>query len=686
MLNMRKYIQIEKSFFIILIIIFIGMNFKLYSQDTYRVFFKDKGERFKSDNKIKSEIFEILNERCLKRRAKVLPVNSLFSIDDAPVFKPYLQELSNTGAEILVQLRWKNYCVVRADSSSIENIKSLEFVKSTQSTGSKLETSSLEIFGIQNKQVSSKISNDNTVTDSKFHYGNAFRQIEMLGIDKLQALGFTGDGVLIGFLDSGFRWRQHKSLRNAKVMGEYDFINADSLTYNDSTDNAYQDHHGTLVFSTVAGFSNGDLIGTAPNAKFLLAKTECLKFEKRIEEDFFAAGIEWMESQGVDVVNASLGYSKFDSTNASYKNEDFNGTATICDQAVNTAFEHGMVIINAVGNNGGDSLTLNTPADAIGAFSVGSVDSNGVDVSPFSSKGPNAIGMIKPEFMAFGNKPVCASPENSEVFVAAKGTSIASPLLAGSIGLILSIYPQITPIEIEILLKSVSSCRIIPDNKHGWGVPNIFEAVRDYGIAISPIISYRVNNFQRIVVNLLSKQNIIKHKLFIKFQSKSYFTEFELTPSGIEYQYYTDIPLENFMNKSGFAYFIAESATFTSRIPFQPDSLNIINPYLTIIPQGIDTEMLPRTILSTTSSYIYPTIIKNDDSNLKLNIFSNKTGNFEIKIFDYLGTNIENFKKNTEKEGYNEFDLNVSNYASGAYFVIIIKPDAKEILKFLITK
>jgi hypothetical protein len=679
---MRKYIQMEKSFFLILIIIINGINFEVYSQNTYRVFFKDKGERFKTEIQIKDEILEILNDRCLQRRAKVLPINSLFSIDDAPVYKPYLQELSKTGAEILVQLRWNNYCVVRADKSTVENIKELEFVKNIQPTGSKFETNSIEIIENFNQPVLSKISIDNSISESKFYYGDSFRQIEMLGIDKLHALGFTGDGVLIGFLDSGFRWRQHKSLRNAKVKGEYDFVNGDSLTYNDSTDFPNQDHHGTLVLSTVAGFSNGELIGTAPNANFLLAKTESMKFEKRIEEDFFAAGVEWMESQGADVVNASLGYRKFDSTSISYTNEDLNGISTVCDQAVNRAFENGMVFINAAGNNGGDSLTLNTPADAFGVFSVGSVDSNGFDVSKFSSKGPNSIGMIKPEFMAYGNKPVCASPDDSNSFTRAKGTSIASPLIAGSAGLILSIYPQITPIQLDVLLKCVSSFKNNPDNKHGWGIPNIYEAVRNYGIAISSVSSYRLNDFQRIVVNILSKDIILKHKLFIKFQSKSDFTNYDLTSTGIEYQYYTDVPLENFMDKPGLAYIIAESAEFESRLPFQKDSLISIYPYKSIINQGIDFEMLPGNIFSAKTSYIYPSIINNECSSLKFNIFFSKTGDFELKIFDYFGNNVESNKKYSNIAGFYKFDINTSKLASGAYFAIISKYGEKEILKF----
>ena len=86
--------------------------------------------------------------------------------------------------------------------------------------------------------------------------------------------GITGKGVLIGILDSGFRWKSHEALVNANVIAEYDFVFNDSVTANQAEDSPDQDSHGTSVMSEIAGYKDGVLIGASFGSSFLLAKTE----------------------------------------------------------------------------------------------------------------------------------------------------------------------------------------------------------------------------------------------------------------------------------------------------------------------------------------------------------------------------------------------------------------------------
>ena len=118
-----------------------------------------------------------------------------------------------------------------------------------------------------------------------FIYGESYNQADLLDVPFVHQLGITGDGVLLGFLDSGFRWKSHSSTQNASVISEYDFVFNDTITANQAQDVPNQDGHGSLVFSTVAGFSQGNLIGIAPLRNFLLAKTEDLRSETHKEED-----------------------------------------------------------------------------------------------------------------------------------------------------------------------------------------------------------------------------------------------------------------------------------------------------------------------------------------------------------------------------------------------------------------
>ena len=144
-----------------------------------------------------------------------------------------------------------------------------------------------------------------------FDYGPSFGQLQLSDIPAVHSKGITGEGVLLGLLDTGFNWKNHESLQDATVVAEYDFIFKDKSTANDSLDNPEQHNHGTLVFSIVGGFREGSLIGSAFGSDFILAKTEDIRSEKHIEEDNYAAALEWMESYGVDITSSSLGYSTF---------------------------------------------------------------------------------------------------------------------------------------------------------------------------------------------------------------------------------------------------------------------------------------------------------------------------------------------------------------------------------------
>jgi len=98
------------------------------------------------------------------------------------------------------------------------------------------------------------------------------------------------------------------------VIKEYDFIQKDTITADEDgktpVDEPGQDSHGTLTLSVVGGYKEGTLVSPAFGAQFILAKTEYVPTESRVEEDNWAAGIEWEESYGVDVVSSSLGYSE----------------------------------------------------------------------------------------------------------------------------------------------------------------------------------------------------------------------------------------------------------------------------------------------------------------------------------------------------------------------------------------
>ena len=66
------------------------------------------------------------------------------------------------------------------------------------------------------------------------------------------------------------------------------------------------------MLSVLAGKITGQIEGSAPGADYLLLKTEDVESEYPCEEDFWAAGAEFADSTGADIISSSLGYFNFD--------------------------------------------------------------------------------------------------------------------------------------------------------------------------------------------------------------------------------------------------------------------------------------------------------------------------------------------------------------------------------------
>src|SRR5439155_19284356 len=79
-------------------------------------------------------------------------------------------------------------------------------------------------------------------------------------------------------------------------------------SYDPTQDVPGQSIHGTTVLSVIAGYAPGRIIGPAYRADYLLAKTERIGSETRVEEDAWCEAIEWAESVGADIAASSLSY------------------------------------------------------------------------------------------------------------------------------------------------------------------------------------------------------------------------------------------------------------------------------------------------------------------------------------------------------------------------------------------
>lgn len=405
--------------------------------------------------------------------------------EDIPIEEKYIKKLEGYSIKIIHKLKWFNAVSAYLSEKELTDIQKLPFVK---------EISPVKIIPFVNGQI---IPNDSFEGKDKasqqrklnkghsYDYGPSFAQYNLSGIPQIHDMGINGQGVIIGILDAGFRWKDHPALKNLNVIAERDFVQGDYVTANQPGDIAGQDSHGTGVFSILAGFDPGYIVGPAFGASFILAKTENIASETHIEEDNYAAAIEWMEGLGVDITTGSLGYSEFDPGEKSYTYQDMNGNTTIVTQACNLAFERGVVTFAAAGNEGASKWHyITAPADAYKILAVGAVNPDGTKAS-FSSFGPTSDGRIKPEIVAQGTSDYHAVSGGGYSF--GSGTSYSCPIAAGIGGMVLSAFPYLTNEQVRQILIQTANNSSSPNNEIGYGLVSALNAIT------SPNLSFENN-------------------------------------------------------------------------------------------------------------------------------------------------------------------------------------------------
>lgn len=431
----------------------------------YFISFSDKkGTEFSVDNPA-----AFLSERALLRRAAH---KTEITQEDLPLSPAYVQDVMKTGAKLWLKSKWMNGVVVAAAGPQVKDLRKLGFVKDvTLVAPVQYERASLTPF-IANLDRPAPVV-DPVPVEQRF-YGYGWDNLTGMKGDSLHTWGFRGKGVLVAVFDGGFPSVNYKDFLGyndaAAVPGNYDLVEQDDTALDGST-------HGATVLSTMAANHPFFFIGTAPEAKYVLFKTENGRGEHRLEEINYAVALELADSIGVDVVNSSLGYTTFSSKEMNYKYEDLDGKTSPASVAITRAFRRGMIIVTSAGNSGSDDWKyVGTPADSPEAFSIGALNKDG-SKAYFSSFGPTADGRTKPDVSALG-VDVAAVAANGRGLTSANGTSLASPLVAGLMACLRQAVPDATNQEILDALRATADQAAKPDNERGYGQPDFAAAYR----------------------------------------------------------------------------------------------------------------------------------------------------------------------------------------------------------------
>ncbi len=400
---------------------------------------------------------EFLSANALTRRDQQ---NIPLSSSDLPVTPAYLDSLRYAGATILTVSKWFNAATILVTHDSVLNrIAKLTFIKKTAQN---------ILFSFKSEDTGHRQAiqamNDPPVLD----YGPSWWQTGLHNGQLLHSMGYRGQNMTIAVIDAGF---YHVDLlpafaslwESGRILGTRDFVDPGADVYTSHT-------HGMHVLSIMGGYLPGELIGTAPEANYWLLRSEDTNSEYLIEEDNWIAAAEFADSAGADLINSSLGYSRFDDPQQDHTYADMNGNTTRVSKAADMAASKGILVVVSAGNQGNSAWKfISAPADADSVLAAGAVDYNRY-VADFSSHGPSSDGNIKPDIMAIGKGTVFAGNEGG--IAQGNGTSLSAPVITGLAACVWQANRSASAMEVLSTIRESADRYAQPDEEYGYGIPD----------------------------------------------------------------------------------------------------------------------------------------------------------------------------------------------------------------------
>lgn len=454
----------------------LGIGGKSIAQDRYAIFYKYKPQIDLS----LSEPSTFLTSKALARRAREnVKADSL----DLPVAKKYVDQILPFSNYVLYSSKWLNATITVTDATKAAEIAKLPFVSRVELVGRGfLPRPNGRIEEILPPSKSSKLRTPSEEFSRTLEsQANSYDfQNELIGITQMLAEGYSGKGITIAVFDAGFPGANTSlALKhldtNKQILATKDFVRP-------WNSNVYQDNqHGMNVLSLIASKDPAILLAGAPDANYILAMTEEVATEYRVEEYNWVRAAEFSDSLGVDIISSSVGYWDFDDLAMNYTVADLDGKTTTITKGATIAAGKGILVVNSAGNYGPGTSSLVAPADAKGILAIGSVNKD-LTVSSFSSRGPTGDGRNKPDLSTYGSG-VSLIRSNGSVG-AANGTSFSAPQITALAAGIWQAKPEWTKDKLIEMLLASGTNSANPDNQLGYGIPRFREALYGEILAI----------------------------------------------------------------------------------------------------------------------------------------------------------------------------------------------------------
>ena len=452
---------------------FLFFHFLVVSQEDAWVYFNAKA----NIQNYLNQPLSMLSQRALDRRTA-----QHISLDekDVPINMAFVDQIAAaSGISVKAKSKWFNAVHVQGSLADIKLLSSFSFVDHLE-----FANRSLNIVG--KKAAPKKIEKVRSSYEAQasFNYGNSANQIQMLNGILLHQQNYTGLGKVIAVMDGGFPGVDtavpfSRLRENNQILGGYDYVNRNSNFYSGID-------HGSMVLSSMGGYLDNQLVGTAPEASYYLFITEDGSKEGPLEMSLWVEAAEEADRIGVDIITTSLGYTEFDDSNYNFSYADMNGSSAFISRGVDVAFSRGIICVVSAGNEGNESWKyISAPADAIHALAIGAVNSVG-NYASFSSIGPSFDQRIKPDLAAQGQMAVVSDSTGS--ITTASGTSFSAPIIAGMVASLWQALPNKTNSEIIKLIKESASLFENPNMEMGYGIPDFILAL-DTGLKVMDYVN-----------------------------------------------------------------------------------------------------------------------------------------------------------------------------------------------------
>ncbi|KIL51863.1 S8 family serine peptidase [Jeotgalibacillus soli] len=258
------------------------------------------------------------------------------------------------------------------------------------------------------------------ITDPK-----ADKMIQHQILNTTEAQLLAGDEpVTVAVIDTGV-YMEHTDLKSNLLPG---------VNILDPMRKSTPDLHGTHVAGIIGSVKNNGIGGYGVNPNASLLPIDVFNGSSSAYDYAIAEGILEAVEQGAQVINMSLG--------GPYP-------SAILEDAVAMAIDSGVTVIAAAGNSSNEEPMY--PASFNGVISVGATNERN-KLSWFSTYGPS-VDVVAPGEDVYST---AYDASKKSTYMNLSGTSMASPVVAGVASLLLAKYPDLTPFQVETILKNTA--------------------------------------------------------------------------------------------------------------------------------------------------------------------------------------------------------------------------------------